>query len=99
MRIDGSNHNVQTWPDIGKLTLNDSILTSFIPLANNVGLKKRKDQTVSISKHSVKLLNVMKVWADLPGYPKERFRICDKPHFMAIFKVKRLESLELFHLV
>jgi len=90
IRIDGSNNDVQTWPDIGKLTLNDTVLICFIPLANNVGLKKRKDQSVSISKPSVRFNNIVKIWGDLPGYPKERFRISDKPHFMGIYKVKRL---------
>ena len=96
IRIDGINNNVQTWPDIGKITLNDSLLISFIPLATNVGLKKRKDPTVIINKPSIRFSNVLKVWADLPGYPKERFKITDSHHFIGIYKVKRLESIELF---
>lgn len=99
IRIDGTNNDVQTWPDIGKIMLNNTEVVTFAPLAINIGQKKRKDKPATINKSSVKLINIMKICADLPGFSKEQHRIGSKPHFLGVYKVKRLLPAELFQSV
>jgi hypothetical protein len=43
VKIDGINNDVQTWPDICQISFNDNPLLTLAPLANNIGLKKRRD--------------------------------------------------------
>lgn len=99
MRLDGVNNNVQNWPDIGKLTLNNAELMEFVPLPVNMGLKKRRDRTATITASSLKPTNLLEISTELPGYPREQFRIADKPHFLGVYKVRRLDSRQLFNMV
>jgi hypothetical protein len=44
----------------------------------------------------IKWNNALKITADSHTYAKDRYRINDQPHFVGIYRVKRLESMELF---